>query len=425
MCSFGSGASNTATTSLTIPSTTKAGNYYVCTKADSSSAITESIENNNTLCSSTQVTVPKPDLIMTALSTTTTAIKPGSSLSLSNTVKNQGGTSTGSFAIAFHLSVDAVYGGTNDIAFSTTRSVSSLGVGTSSSASTSVTVPSTTPLGSYYICSKADTGGTVSESNETNNTRCTTSTINVTKPDLVMTAVTPGTTTVNAGSTLSVTNTVKNQGGISAGSFTIAFRLSKNTTYGDSDDVSISTTRSVSSLAAGVSNTANTNLTIPSTTKAGSYYICAKADSGSTVAESIENNNTLCSSTQVTVPSPDLITSALSTAATTVSRGGSFSLSNTAKNQGGSSAGSSTIAFHLSADAVYGGTNDRAFSTTRSVSSLGVGASSSASTSLTVSSTTTVGNYYVCAKADSGSTVSEGTNEGNNTRCTAAMIVVQ
>ena len=117
--------------------------------------------------------------------------------------------------------------------------------------------------------------------------------------------------------------------------------------------------------------------------------------------------------------------SALSTTATTVSRGGSFSLSNTAKNQGGSSAGSFTIAFHLSVDAVYGGTDDKAFSTTRSVSSLGVGASSSASTSLTVSSTTPVGNYYVCAKADSGNTVNEGTNEGNNTRCTAAIINVQ
>ena len=419
------GASSTATTSLSIPSSTKAGNYYVCAKADSGSTITESIENNNTLCSSTQVTVPKPDLIMTALSTTTTAIKPGSSLSLSNTVKNQGGSSAGSFVIGFHLSVDAVYGGTDDIAFSTTRSVSSLVAGASSSATTSVTVPSTTPLGTYYICSKADNGGTVRESNETNNTRGTTSTINVTKPDLVMTAVTPGATTVNAGATLSVTNTVKNQGGISAGSFAIAFRLSKNTTYGDSDDVSISTTRSVSSLAAGASSTATTSLTIPSTTKAGSYYVCTKADSGSTVAESNETNNTRCSTTLVTVPSPDLITSALSTAATTVSRGGSFSLSNTAKNQGGSSAGSFTITFHLSADAVYGGTNDRAFSTTRSVNSLGVGASSSASTSLTVSSTTPVGNYYVCAKADSGSTVSEGTNEGNNTRCTAAMINVQ
>ncbi|HBI22810.1 MAG TPA: hypothetical protein DDX84_01040, partial [Nitrospiraceae bacterium] len=54
------------------------------------------------------------DLVMTALSTTT-AVAPGKTLSLSNTVKNQGGESAGSFNIAFHLSTDAVYGGTNDI----------------------------------------------------------------------------------------------------------------------------------------------------------------------------------------------------------------------------------------------------------------------------------------------------------------------
>src|SRR3990172_8767735 len=117
-----------------------------------------------------------------------------------------------------------------------------------------------------------------------------------------MRAITPGTTTVNAGATLSVTNTVKNQGGISAGSFTIAFRLSKNTTYGDSDDVSTSTTRSVSSLGVGASSSASTSLTVSSTTPVGNYYVCAKADSGSTVSEGTnEGNNTRCTAAMINV----------------------------------------------------------------------------------------------------------------------------
>jgi subtilase family serine protease len=148
----------------------------------------------------------------------------------------------------------------------------------------------------------ADGGNTVSEINENNNTLCTTSTIQVTKPDLVISAVTPNATTVNAGSTLSVTDTSGNQGLVASGSFVIAFHLSLNSIYGDGDDVVITTTRTVASLAAGASNSATTSLLIPATTLAGVYNVCAKADSAGTVSETDETNNTLCSTLQVTVP---------------------------------------------------------------------------------------------------------------------------
>ena len=92
------------------------------------------VADNSSITYTKNYSIMMPDLIVSALSTTTTAVAPGGSLSLSNTVKNQGSASAGSFGIAFHLSTDAVYGGTNDIAFTTTRSVSSLGGGASSGA---------------------------------------------------------------------------------------------------------------------------------------------------------------------------------------------------------------------------------------------------------------------------------------------------
>jgi len=310
--SLAAGASNTATTTLSIPYTgtnrTPPGPYYVCAKADSATAVPELDETNNTMCSQNTVTVPPADLAMTAVSTTTTAVAPGKTLSLSNTVKNQGIFPAGSFTIAFHLSTDTTYGNGDDIAFTATRSVTSLAAGATSTASTTLTIPSSTPLGSYYICAMADSTNTVNEGSlENNNALCTASTVQVTLSDLIMTQVSPNAATAMKGGTLSVTNTVKNQGPVSTGtSFRIGFRLSVNTTFGDSDDVVITTIRSVSALAAGASSTATTSLSIPSSTPSGTYYVCAKADSAGTVAETDENNNTLCSDgapiPQVTVP---------------------------------------------------------------------------------------------------------------------------
>jgi FG-GAP-like repeat/CARDB/Divergent InlB B-repeat domain/FG-GAP repeat len=368
-----------------------------------------------------------PDLIMTEVSTATTAVAPGKTFTLSNTVMNQGNASAGSFVIAFHLSTNTVYGDSDDISFTYTRSRSSLGIGASSAVNSTLTVPSGTPLGYYYICAMADSNNSVDEgSHEDNNTLCTAVPIQVTLPDLIMTDVTPQAATVNQGDYLLVDNTVKNQGLVpTSSSFKIAFRLSVNTTYGDSDDVAITATRTVSTgFAPGASNTATTNLLIPSTTPANQYYLCAMADSATAVAETYEDNNTLCSGTQVTVPPPDLVVPSITTTYPAVAPGKNFTVSTTVMNQGGSKAGSFTIAFHLSADATYGGTDDIAFTATRSLSVLGVGASNTGSTTLTVSSDTPLGSYYVCAFADSEDTVDEGDDENNNSGCTPATIEV-
>ncbi len=407
----------------TVTATANAGSTFTgWTGANGAECATGSVlMNANKSC--TANFAANIDLIISALSTATTAVAPGGTLSLSNTAKNQGTVSAGSFTIAFHLSSNTVYGDGDDIAFTAARSVSSLGAGASNTASTMLTVPSTTPLGGYYVCAMADRGNTVSEGNETNNTLCTAAPIQVTRPDLIMTAVTPNAGTVNAGAALSVTNTAKNQGLVSAGSSTIAFHLSTDTTYGNADDVVITTTRSVASLAVGASNTATSNLTIPTTTPTGNYYVCAKSDSANTVVETDESNNTLCSPGTVTVPPPDLVMTAVSTTTTAVAPGKTLSLSNTVKNQGGSKAGAFTIGFHLSTNTTYGDVDDVAMTATRSLTSLAVGASSTVLTTLTVPATTPLGTYYVCAMADSGGTVAES-NEGNNTFCTTATIQV-
>jgi subtilase family serine protease len=239
-----------------------------------------------------------------------------------------------------------------------------------------------------------------------------------------MSAVTPNATTVAAGKALSVANTAKNQGLLAAGSFAVAYHLSTNTIYGDADDVVVSTTRTVSSLAAGASSAATTSLIIPAATPAGTYYVCANADSANAVIESSEVNNTLCSTTTVTVLKPDLIMSALSTTATSVNRGSTFRVANTAKNQGSAAAGEFAIKLVLSTNAIIGDADDIVLTPQRSLSSLAVGASRPATTTVAVPSAAPTGVYYVGAIADVNGAVSES-DEANNTRLTTTTITVK
>ncbi len=245
-------------------------------------------------------------------------------------------------------------------------------------------------------------------------------------PDLVLTQMSTSVSSVARGGTIAVTNSVKNQGNASAGASSVGFRLSPNSVYGDSDDISITTTRSVTSLGAGLSNTATTNVIIPSTATPGVYYICGISDRANAIVETFENNNSQCTNTMITVtlPKSDLIMTALSTATRNVNRGQSFSLANTVQNQGMAPAQNFQIKFVLSVNSVIGDADDVALTPQRSVANLAAGATSNASTLVTVPATTLVGTYYIGAIADSGNVVDEQ-DEGNNTRTATRTINVR
>jgi len=374
---------------------------------------------------SVTVTVQGPtDLVVTALSTTTLALAPGSSLSASNSVKNQGSAAAAASIVGFHLSVDPIWGGADDIAFTQTRSLTSLSAGSTSTATTTLTVPASTPLGAYYLCAMADVNNSLAEGDETNNTRCTASVLQVTRADLIPTQVDPTATTASAGGNVPVINTVRNQGGLSASSTRVGFRFSTNGVVGDADDVASNTTRNTGTLAAGAASQATTQVSLPNTIPPGVYQVCAVADTLGAVVEANESNNSSCSATTVVVPGPDLTVSAVSTATTSIRRGSRLTLANAVANAGGSRAVSFVVGFRLSVDASYGGADDVVITKTRTINSLNAGATNTASTNnLTVPSTTAAGSYYLCASADTGGSVLE-TDETNNGRCTGSTITV-
>jgi subtilase family serine protease len=243
-----------------------------------------------------------PDLIMTAVSPNSGKAKKGETLKVTDTARNRGPVSADGFQIGFRLSVNKVYGDSDDVVTNATRTVTALAAGASSSATTSLTIPATTPPGDYYVCAMGDSLAQVVETDETNNTLCSSGTVSVPPPDLVMSAASTTAKTVNKGANFTLSNGVKNQGGSKAGAFVVAFHLSTNTTYGDGDDVAITQTRSITSLAIGATSSASTTLTVPSLTASGTYYVCAMADSNNTVAEGDETNNTRCTTTTINVP---------------------------------------------------------------------------------------------------------------------------
>ena len=353
--------------------------------------------------------VPAPDLLLTALSTTTTAIAPGNPMSAANTVKNQGTAAAGAFVNAFHLSLDTVYGNADDIVFATARSIASLAAGASSAATTgNLTVPATTPLGDYFLCARADDNAAVPEQDENNNTRCTTATIKVASADLIMTAVSCPASGMT-GAVISVSDTVKNQGqGSITASFTVGYYLSP--------DVVITTadtrvgTRSVTGLAANASKSGTVNVTVPSTLAPGTYYAGAIADYTNVRLEQDENNNSLAGNTVNVTPGADLVMTAVS-GPVTGSTANTISISSAVMNQGVGAAASFSVGLYISTDATITTADLRLGA--RSVSSLAIGATSTASTTVTIPNTLTPGTYYIGAIADYLNARPE-ISEGNN-----------
>jgi hypothetical protein len=162
-------------------------------------------------------------------------------------------------------------------------------------------------------------------------------------PDLVETAVSnpPGTAVV--GGSFSVTDTVQNQGTVTAGATKTRYYLSLDTLR-SSGDKRLTGNRSVPSLTAGAESMGTVTVTIPLSTVAGTYFLLACADDRLDVSESNESNNCRASATQVTVQvtGPDLIEPAVSNPPGTAALGGSFSVMDTVRNQGTGAAGAST-----------------------------------------------------------------------------------
>lgn len=108
-------------------------------------------------------------------------------------------------------------------------------------------------------------------------------------PDLEYLSFSPP-SSAEAGDSFTVYNAVRNSGPVSSGGFNVEIRLSTNTICSTSD--TLLATRSVPSLAASLTSSAFTGVTIPPSATVGTSYLCLMVDAGGTVPEFSESNNT-------------------------------------------------------------------------------------------------------------------------------------
>ena len=281
------GTADSGSALVTIPTGTATGSYFIVARADDLAAVAETSEENN---AAAQAILIGPDLVVSAL-TVPALSGAGVRITVSDTTKNQGGPA-GATTTRFYLSTTPTLGpGAVQLG---RRNIPALAAGASSSGSTSVTIPLGTATGSYFIVARADDGGVVTEAVETNNTLSRPIMIG---PDLVISALSAPATAA-AGTKISINDTTSNQGGGAALASTTRFYLSATQTLGPAA-VSLGA-RSVAIVGAGASRSGSTQVTIPTGTASGSYFIIAVADADGLVAETNETNN--ASSRALTVP---------------------------------------------------------------------------------------------------------------------------
>jgi subtilase family serine protease len=395
VAALAAGAQETGSVALTIPAGTATGTYTLIARADALDAVAETYENNNTTGRTIRI---GPDLQMQSLTVPGNA-GAGATISISDSVRNAGGGGAPASTTRYYLSVDALPGG-GDVLLGS-RAVPALGPGASDAATLAVTIPAGTAGGSYYVVAIADDDGVVAETIESNNF---TNRAILIGTDLVVASFTAP-ATGGAGLALTLSDTTRNQGAGTSPATTTSYYLSVNSTW-DAGDTLLGS-RSVPALAAGVSDSGSTSVTLPAGLSVATYYLIARADSGDLAAEVNEANNISVRSIGI---GPDLTIASL-TAPTTAGAGATITVTETTQNLGGGTAPASTTYYYLSADWLY--SVDDVLLGTRAVPSLAPGATSAASVSLTIPAGTPGGTRYVIAVADGDATIVE-TVEANN-----------
>jgi subtilase family serine protease len=414
----------TVAKTVLIPGGTVPGLYWLIAEANATRAVAEATPpgtTNNWKGTLTPIIVGR-DLIPTVATVTPLVTAPGRTVTVTNTIKNQGGLAAGGFDVGIYLSTDSTFGAGADVLLGTRR-VPGLAIATASTASTPVVLPANLSAGTYFLIVRADiTGSTpqeVVEANEGNNVLATAA-VRVLRPDLTVLSVTkPAVAT--PGQNVSVSHVVKNLAAAAgvAGTTTTRLYLSTDATLDESTDVVLGNA-AVGALAGGVQATVSKVVTIPPDTAVGLYWVIAQANATDAVveADSPAQANNIMATTSPIIVGPDLITTT-ATAPILIGPGVSFPVTTTVKNQGSQAAGASMVRFFLG----RAGQPDLLLGATRSVPALTPGASSGPiATTVTIPANTSAGTYVIRAQADGLDDVGEA-DETNNVRSTAALTV--
>lgn len=363
------------------------------------------------------------DLFVETLTATPSNLEAGGSLSVQDSVRNAGQTAAGTSQLAVYLSSDDALD--DDDLLLGMRAVPALLPAVASTAQGALTVPASTPPGTYRLIAMADAEYDVVEAQELNNVRIASSVITIAAgapPNLRPTQLSFSPATLDAGQLLSVSEAVRNEGDGPAGTFQVGVYLSSDSIITPSDR--LLGLRSVPSLAVGALSFGDDDLLVPANVPEGTYNVGVLVDVGGTQAELNEFDNVLLAGGQLTVhrpPRPDLAASAVSFGATAIDAGQPLNVTNSVQNLGVVAAGAFRVGIYISQDSEI--TTTDMLLGERSLSSLAVGATSTAQGAYEVPAEIGAGTRYVGLVVDHLATVLEQ-DETNNVLLAAGTLEV-
>src|SRR5262249_18077519 len=176
------------TATASIPANTPLGTYVLLACADDLGVVDESDETANCRASAGRIVVGRPDLVARDVSSPPGAAVPGGTFQVTDTVWNKSSFPAGTSRTQYYLSTDGVKS-TEDKLLSGSGVSSALAPGTASTGTVTVTIPTSTALGTYFLLACANDAAGVIESDTTNNCRAAAGTIQVGRPNLVSTSV--------------------------------------------------------------------------------------------------------------------------------------------------------------------------------------------------------------------------------------------
>ncbi len=273
--SLAAGGSTSVTFAYTAGRYTSDKTISITAAADSTGAIAESNEGNNSRAASFKVLAyvpPLPDLTVTALTGNKTMYEAGDTMTMTGTVRNIGVGAASATTVRLTVSGIGTF----------SANVSALSAGASQTVTFTCTAPTSLSAQSITMTALVDPNNLVAESNESNNSKTVTISVNALRPDIEI--VDSSITDWYAGMEVTVSATVRNRTAQPVPS--VAIRLSIG---------GASYTESVP-IAGNGSNLAVFRITVP---KAGSYAVKLIADADGTLSETDEGNNTLTKNIQV------------------------------------------------------------------------------------------------------------------------------
>jgi len=283
----------------TVPRGTAAGNYHLLTFIDSGNVLAEGDETNNVVDAGMVEVLP---VLVDLQPTITKSFAPQSLLggmtTLTAKVTNAGNSpAVGTADVEFFLSQDGTIDGSDIALGGIIDSTLNLGAGASRNFSFDAQIPTGMAVGSYQVLVRVDGKNQIAEIDEVNNVASAANVVNVNQPFIDLT----GDFSRGRLPTIGIPNDVlkfqlpvKNSGNIAAiGKADIKFYLSVDGTVDPNTDILLKSLQNVAiNVGPNGEQIISTSAIIPTSAQNGTYFVLADIDSGNTLDESNNANNT-------------------------------------------------------------------------------------------------------------------------------------